>query len=131
MSGFTLQLASATRQARFDDVISFVGTDASGRFGLMADHVPMATVLDPGLARFRSAAGAWHYLALPGGTLHFGDKLLAIATRSFVVGDELSTVRAQLDAELEREEKQRGALRHNLDQLEKTLAHRLWKLDQP
>ncbi|MBR0565896.1 F0F1 ATP synthase subunit epsilon [Azoarcus sp. L1K30] len=131
MSGFTLQLASATRQMRLDNVLSFVGTDASGQFGLMAGHVAMATVLDPGLARFRSAAGAWRYLALPGGTLRFADNVLMIATRSFVVGDELSTVRAQLDAELEREEEQRGALRHNLDQLEKTLAHRLWKLDQP
>lgn len=131
MRHFSLQLASASRQTRIEDMVSFVGSDASGQFGLMADHAPMATVLEPGLARFRTTAGpAWTYLALPGGTLHFADNQLSIATRTFVIGDELARVRTQLETELAREQQRHGALRHNLDQLERALAQRLWELER-
>ncbi len=131
MSTFSLHIASATLQTRFDAVASFVGSDASGQFGLMSDHIPMATILAPGLARFREAGAArWRYLALPGGTLRFADNVLAIATHSFVVGEELSRVRAELDAALEREARQHADLRHNLDQLETALAQRLWDLER-
>lgn len=131
MSGFTLQIASATCQQQFAEVSSFVGSDASGQFGLLAGHVPMATVLAFGLARFRCAAHqSWRYLALPGGTLRFADNVLAIATRSYVVGEQLKTVRAALDAQLAREARQHTDLRHNLDQLEKALVDRLWKMEQ-
>ncbi|MCK9258228.1 MAG: hypothetical protein RBT39_07020 [Azoarcus sp.] len=131
MSTFTLHIASATRQTRFDAIASFVGSDASGQFGLMSGHVPMATVLQPGLARFREPDGApWRYIALPGGTLRFADNVLAIATRSFVVGDELTKVRAELDEALARETRQQTDLRHNLDQLESALAQRLWNLER-
>ncbi|HQV09495.1 F0F1 ATP synthase subunit epsilon [Cognatazoarcus halotolerans] len=130
MNTFTLQIASATRQERFAEVSSFVGSDASGQFGLMAGHVPMATVLDFGLARFRcGTTGDWRYLALPGGTLHFADRSLYIATRSYVVSDRLDTVRNALETQLAGEAQQRTDLRHNLDQLEKALVDRLWRME--
>ena len=131
MSHFTLQIASNTRQQQFDAVVSFVGSDASGQFGLMAGHVPMATVLEFGLARFRGdAREEWRYLALPGGTLRFANNVLEIATRSYVIGEQLATVRAALDAQLAREAGQRTDLRYNLDQLEKALIDRLWQMEQ-
>ena len=131
MSSFALHIASATQHQQFEGVVSFVGSDASGQFGLMAGHVPIATVLDFGLARFRfHAPGPWRYLALPGGTLRFADNVLDIATRSYVVGEQLASVRAALDAQLGREARQRTDLRHNLDQLEKSLIDRLWKMEQ-
>lgn len=131
MSCFTLLIASATRQAQFDDVISFVGSDASGQFGLMAGHVPMATVLDFGLARFRCTTHeGWRFLALPGGTLRFARNVLAIAARSYVVGEDLATVRTTLDEQLAREAGHRTDLRHNLDQLENALIDRLWRMEQ-
>lgn len=130
MSGFTLQLASATRQQQFTEVTSFVGSDASGQFGLMAGHVPMATVLDFGLARFRCGErSTWRYLALPGGTLHFAGNQLSVATRSFVVGEQLDTVRSALETQLAHEARQHADLRHNLDQLEKALIDRLWHIE--
>ncbi|PKO82633.1 MAG: hypothetical protein CVU19_00735 [Betaproteobacteria bacterium HGW-Betaproteobacteria-13] len=132
MNTFALHIASATQQTRFEAIASFVGSDASGQFGLMSGHVPMATILEPGLARFReSDEAAWRYLAQPGGTLHFADNMLTIATRSFVIGDELTKVRAELDAALDRETRQHADLRHNLDQLENALAQRLWDMERP
>ena len=131
MSRFALHIASATQQQRFEGVVSFVGSDRSGQFGLMAGHVPMATVLDIGLARFRvQAFDTWRFVALPGGTLRFADNVLDIATRGYFVGEQLATVRAALDAQLAREARQRTDLRHNLDQLEKSLIDRLWKMEQ-
>lgn len=141
MAGFTLQLASATRQQRFDGVLSFVASDASGRFGLMAGHAPLSTVLSYGLARLRLAAppharqapmtGAdgWLYLALPGGVLRFADNVLSIATRAFVVGEHVDEVRQTLERELQRDVAQQTELRHTLQQLEQTLMKSLWQLE--
>ena len=129
MPGFTLELASSTRLQHLDGVQSFIGADASGCFGLMAGHEPLATVLDYGLARFRLAEGTWHYLALPGGVLRFADNHLAIATRSFVIGDSLDTVRSALEQETAQEASHRADLGHNLRQLEQALMQRLWRME--
>jgi F-type H+-transporting ATPase subunit epsilon len=129
MPGFSMELASSTRLQRHDGVQSFVGADASGRFGLLAGHEPLATVLDYGLASFRLADGAWHYLAFPGGVLRFADNRLAIATRTFVTGDSLDTVRIALEKELEQDASHQADLRHNLQQLEQALMQRLWRME--
>ena len=129
MGSFSMEIASSTRLQRHDGVQSFVGTDASGRFGLLAGHEPLATVLAYGLARFRLAEGTWHYLALPGGVLRFADNRLAIATRAFVTGDSLDTVRAALDQELQQDASHRAELRQNLQQLEQALMQRLWRME--
>lgn len=141
MAGFTMQVASATRLERFDGVSSFVGTDASGRFGLMAGHAPMSTVLSYGLARFRletasgqagladGAAESWNYLALPGGVLRFADNVLSIASRVFVVGGSVQEVGRTLAMEMERDTAQQVELRRTLQRLEQTLMKGLWQLE--
>ncbi len=50
---------------------SFIGEDASGSFGLQAGHARFMTILEFGLARFRTAEADWQYLALPGALLYF------------------------------------------------------------
>ncbi len=126
MSGFTLELVSARRQQAFASVVSFVGHDRSGQFGLMTNHVPLATVLDFGVARWRATrSDAWRYAALPGGTLHFADNRLRIATRDFVVADNLPEVTAALDDQRRRAGQRNADLRQNLDRMEQTLLDRL------
>ena len=142
MNGFELELASATQWQRVEGVVSFVGTDASGRFGLMPGHEPLATVLAFGLARFRlqpsrgdgsadsaDEAPAWRYLALPGGVLRFADNKLWIATRRYVLGEQLDAVQAALEQDMRHEQQQQADLRHNLEQLETTLMQGLWRLE--
>lgn len=143
MATFTLQLASAQRVQRIEGVLGFVGRDASGRFGLMPGHVPMSTVLSYGLARVKRVASSasvegagtgeqaeWWYLALPGGVLRFEANLLAIATRSFEMGQDVEAVSQALERAQEHDREQQQDLRQTLTQLEQTLMKRLWQLER-
>ncbi len=131
MTGFALTLASPRQVEHIDAVESFVGTDASGRFGILAGRTPLVTVLAFGLARIRLADAAdWRYLALPGGTLHFADNRLHIACRHFTLGDDPTRLQAALTEQAQREDERRADLRHNLERFEQTLMKRLWEMER-
>ncbi len=130
MSSFTLELVSTREQQRFENVGSFVGRDASGQFGLLPDHLPLATVLDFGLARWRPQNSTqWRYAALPGGTLHFAHNTLRIATRDFVVAENLQDVTAALTRQRQQVQRRSADLRQNLDRMEQALLDRLWQTE--
>jgi F-type H+-transporting ATPase subunit epsilon len=128
MSGFTLHLQSATQYARVEGVESFVARDASGSFGLMARHARMMTVLGYGLARFRTADGDWHYVALPGGLAYFVDGELYLSTRRYVLGDDFRTVAAAVDSTLMAEDSALRSLKESVMRLEREMVRRLWHL---
>lgn len=132
MSGFSLELVSARKQQRFANVSSFVGRDSSGQFGLMANHVPLATVLEFGLARWKQqqTTSSWCYAALPGGTLRFADNTLRIATRDFVVTDNLQEVTAALARQRHHATQRNTDLRQNLERMEQALLDRLWQSER-
>ena len=69
MSTFTLHLHSMTAARTVPGVRSLVARDASGSFGIQAGHEDFMTALEFGLARYRTGADDWQYLALPGGIL--------------------------------------------------------------
>ena len=71
MSGFTVHLQGATQYEKLENVISFVGDDASGSFGLMKGHSRFVTTLVFGLARLRYDDDRWDYLALPEAVAYF------------------------------------------------------------
>jgi len=128
---FVLTLASPRQVEHIEAVESFIGTDASGRFGILAGRTPLLTVLSFGLARIRLApAGDWRYLALPGGTLHFADNQLHIASRHFTLGDDPDRLQAALVEQARHEDERRADLRHNLDHFERTLMKRLWEMER-
>ena len=128
VTAFTLHLQSATQYERMNDVESFVARDASGAFGLLARHERMMTVLGFGLARIRSAAGAWHYLALPGGLAYFADGELYVCARRFVLGDDYRTVSAAVGQTLLAEEQALMNLKQSVNRLEHEMMRRLWRL---
>jgi F-type H+-transporting ATPase subunit epsilon len=128
VSGFTLHLQSATQYARFEGVESFVARDASGAFGVMARHERMMTVLAYGMARFRITAGAWRYLALPGGLAYFVEGELYLSTRRFVLGDDFGTVAASVDSTLLAEDSAQRSLKESVTRLEREMVRRLWQL---
>lgn len=106
---FCLRLSDARQSARYDRVARFIGADASGAFGILAHHGPMVAVLRYGLARFADADGQWHYLAMPGGVLHFRDNLLNLMTEYYLLDDQRGNIVARLaeamahdDSELQR-----------------------------
>jgi F-type H+-transporting ATPase subunit epsilon len=53
MSSFVMRLCDATDRQTIEDVTLFVGMDATGSFGIQANHGRFMTTRVFGLARFR------------------------------------------------------------------------------
>ena len=129
VTAFTVHLQSGTQYAKLDDVESFVARDASGAFGLLARHERMMTALGFGLARIRTTAGAWRYVALPGGLAYFVDGELYVCTRRFVLGDDYRTVSAAVEETLRAEEQALMSLKQSVNRLEHEMMRRLWRMN--
>lgn len=125
MSSFSLQLCSATRRERIDGVTHFIGEDASGQFGLLPQHARVVTVLGYGLARYRTDAPDWHYLALPGAVLSFRDNQLHLTTRRYLQDTDFERINQALQDELRADERRLGALKNHLARLEREMSRRL------
>jgi F-type H+-transporting ATPase subunit epsilon len=130
MISFRLHLQSATQYERINDVITFVGEDDSGSFGIMAGHERMMTALRFGLARFRTIADEWRYIALPGGLLYFVENELFVNTRRYVLDEDWERIAQTLDDQLRREEEALGRLKESLHRLEEEMFKRLWNLSR-
>ena len=129
MAGFTLHLQDATQYERIEGVTSFVGEDASGQFGLLPGAERFMTMLELGLARFRSGAEApWRFVAVSGGLVYFVDGALYLSTSHFVLGDDPRALADELEAIQEAEEAQVQAFRKSLHQMEEEMFRRLWRL---
>lgn len=128
MNTFTLELLAATEQQRIDGVVSFVGEDASGSFGLMAGHERSLTVLLFGLARFRCVDNGWQYLALPGGLLYFVDNHLQICTRHYLIDSDYERISMTLQQQLLAEERELHKIKEGLRRMEESVLRRLWEL---
>ena len=121
----TLHLQSAARYERIAGVVSFVGEDASGYFGLLPGHESFLTLLEYGLARFRCAAGPWRYLACPGAVLWFTDDELFLNTRRYLIDDDYGRISGLLAGQLADEEMALKSVKDNLRRLEQELFRRL------
>jgi F-type H+-transporting ATPase subunit epsilon len=130
MRTFTLHLQSVTCHERIEAVASFVGEDASGSFGILGGRARFITVLAYGLARFRSADGAWQYLACPGAVLYFADDELFLNTRRYLRDDNYERICASLTGQLLAEEAQLRNVRESLERLEQELFRRLRELER-
>jgi F-type H+-transporting ATPase subunit epsilon len=130
MRTFTLHLQSVTRHERIDEVASFVGEDGSGSFGILGGRARFMTVLAYGLARYRSAEGAWQYLACPGAVLYFADNQLFINTRRYLRDDNYERISTLLTGQLLAEESQLKSVKESLQRLEQELFRRLRDLER-
>jgi len=128
MSGFTVQLQSATQYEQLDNVVSFVGEDASGSFGLMRGHGRFVTTLVFGLARIRYADERWDYLALPGAVACFDQGQLTLSCRRYLRGDDYNQISQALREELVQEEQTLVEFKHSLEQMERAMMLRLWRI---
>lgn len=128
MKAFTLHLQDAVRTERINGVVSFVGHDASGSFGILAGHARLLTVLDFGLARFRRMDTPWEYLALPEAVLYFADDDLTICTRRFLRDDDYERITLDLDERLRVEESELRGIKDSVHRLQEELIRRLWQM---
>ena len=94
MNTFLLHLQSATQYERIENVLSFVGEDDSGSFGILPGHARMMTLLGFGLARFRVTDQDWEFLALPGALAYFVDDQLYLNTRRYLRGKDYERLSA-------------------------------------
>jgi len=130
MNGFTLELHDTTHAEEIDGVVSFVGEDASGSFGLQAGHSRFMTALTFGLARFRLQHDGWQYIAMPGGVLYFEADRLWIGTRRFLIDTDYTRVSRLLKEQLLTEEQALHATKVSLRRMEEELLRRLWQLGE-
>jgi len=128
MKTFTLKLLDATRSEQIPDVVSFVGEDASGSFGLLAGHSRFLTSLVIGLARFRLAGSDWKYLALPGAVAYFRDDILTVSTRRFLMDEDYMRISEALQQQLMAEEEKLHATKESLRRMEESILKRLWQM---
>ena len=130
MNGYALHLQSATRTERVDDVVSFVGTDSSGSFGIQPGRARFMTVLEYGLSRYRCADGPWSYIASPGAVLYFVDEALYLYSRRHIVDTDFERISALLAGQVTQEELALKRVKDNLQRLERELFRRLRQLGQ-
>lgn len=131
MKGFTLQLHDSTQSERIEGVVSFVGEDASGSFGILANHARMMTTLVYGLARYRLDNNApWQYLAMPGAVLWFSDNTLSICCRHYLRDEDYERISHRIGDELLAEEQELHELHESLRLMEETLLKQMWELGQ-
>jgi F-type H+-transporting ATPase subunit epsilon len=74
--------------------------DATGQFGLLPNHEPFVTVLEPGVLIFRQEDGRERFAAVDGGVLFSERNHLRIVCREAVVADRLEDVADQAAAML-------------------------------
>lgn len=130
MNDFAVQLLGSDAGETIAGVVSFVGEDASGSFGLMARHARFMTVLTYGLARLRLADGRVRYVGLPGGLLVFDGRELRISTRRYLVGDDADALGQALALLARAEQRALADTLRKLHRLESEMLHRLAELQR-
>jgi len=128
MNGFVVLLQSATQSERLEQVVSFVGEDASGSFGLMKGHGRFVTSLVFGMARVKYLDGRREYLALPEAVAYFDCDVLTLSSRRYLRDADYSRISRRLRDELVQEETKLVELKHSLEQMERAMMMRLWRL---
>lgn len=130
MNSFTLILQQATGSQSFEQVKSFIGIDASGSFGILAEHAPMMTILSVGLARFRIMDEPWQYIAMPGAVLSFHGNKLVVSTRHYLLDSDYELMTASLQQQLATEEAELASVKRNLRLMEEALLKRMWQVGE-
>ncbi|MEQ1740367.1 MAG: F0F1 ATP synthase subunit epsilon [Methyloglobulus sp.] len=130
MDSFVMNLYDATDELTIEDASAFVGMDASGSFGIQANHARFMTTLVFGLARFRRQSEPWQYLALPGGVLYFKDNILTVSTRHFLIDTDFDRISTLLAQQLITEEDNLRATRLSLHRMEQAMLKRMVSLQR-
>ena len=128
MNSFHLTIRGATKSERFENVSSFIGEDASGSFGIQANHARIMTSLVFGLARFRLNDQPWQYLAMPGALLYFVDNELIINTRRYFLDTDYQRISTALQEQLLAEEQSIKSMKDSLHHMEEEVLKRMWEL---
>ncbi len=125
---FTLHLQDMRHHERIGNVVSFVGEDATGSFGILAGHDRFMTSLVFGLARFRIDDQDWEYLGLPGALLCFNEEHLYLSTRHYLRDPDFDRISSGLREQLLTEEETLRDMKDRLHRMEQEMFKRLWEM---
>jgi F-type H+-transporting ATPase subunit epsilon len=125
MKSFLLVIHDIAHTKKIDELVSFVGEDLSGSFGILAGRERFITCLSFGMVRLRTSSDQTLYLAMPGGVLYFADNVLTISTRHFVVSDNFEQIQETLQQDILDEEIQLQTLKKSFRAMENELMKRL------
>lgn len=128
MTTFELHLESPTQYEKIDDVISFIGEDASGQFGILANHARMMTYLIFGLAKFIDVNHKIEYIALPSAILYFKNNQLHISTRHYFRDTDYKVLEKKMDEDLRIEEENLSSIKTSLHKLDEEILKRFIEL---
>jgi len=128
MKTLTLFLRDATQAQQYEGVLSFVGEDNSGSFGILPDHDRFMTALLMGLCRFKTTRGEWMYVATAGALLYFHDNRLYLTTRHYLIDNDYSRISTALTRQLLDEETRLRSQKQGLRKMEEEVLRQLWKL---
>lgn len=128
MDSFDIHLQSSTQYEQIHNIVSFVGEDDSGQFGILAHHARMMTCLKFGLAWFRYDNNEMEYLALPGAVVYFNENQLYISTRHYFRNKEYQVIQNSIAKELQIEEENLSSIKESLHRLDEEIMKRLWDL---
>jgi F-type H+-transporting ATPase subunit epsilon len=128
MKSFVLELLSPSRTERVEGIVSFVGRDASGSFGILPDAARRISALSLGLAQIRFNDGRTEYLALPGGLLYFVSNVLRISSEEFVRDANFERISAVLEKKRVEEEGSVSETRRSLHRLDEEIMKRLSRM---
>lgn len=94
-----------------EDVAHVRAEDESGAFGILPGHADFLTALSLSVVSWRDLEGAEHHLAVRGGMFEVRDgKMVRIATREAIAGDDLRWLQTEVLATFRRriEEEQKS-----------------------
>ena len=125
MTAFTMHLQSPSRYECVSGIVSFVGLDGSGSFGILPGHERMMTVLAPGIMRCRCQDGSWQYIGVAGGILYFVDGELFISTRKYLRHTDYDRLAALLSQQMAAESADLAQRRQTIKMMEEALLKQL------
>ena len=130
MNTFKLTIRDLRDSEIYENVTSFVGEDASGSFGIQANHAQFITSLVYGLARFKQEDGIWRYVAVPGAVLYFIGNEMKLISRRFLISDDYELMSNALLNTLASEEQALSEVKHNLQNIETNILRRMLEMSK-
>lgn len=130
MNTFSLHLHGVTQYEHLPNVISFIGEDASGKFGIMAKHCRMLSSIKFGLSTLYYADNRVEYLALAGGIVYFLDNSLYIGTRQYYRSHNYEEIVTVLNKQLHAEAETIRDINETLRRFDEMVLRHLWEMEQ-
>lgn len=126
MKTFALSVQSPFGSVKMDDLISFVGQDLSGSFGILAGHERTMTILEYGFVTVKKRDQKFQYIGSPGGVLYFVDNTLYLITSRYFVSENYEDLNSLLQEQIAREESKLADLKESVRKMEQSMLKQLY-----